>query len=464
VDRLWDSAVLPSLKELVAIPALSPGFDPEWAGNGHLDAAVNHMRDWALGQDLPGVRIDVERLPDRSPLLLIDVPATPGARDQGTVLLYGHLDKQPPMDDWGPGLGPWTPVERDGRLYGRGSVDDGYAGYAALVAVLAARENRGAHARCVVLLETGEESGSPDLPAYLDHLGSRLGQVSLVICLDSGAADYERMWLTTSLRGMTQVAVTVRVLESGQHSGVASGVVPSSFRILRLLLDRLEDSATGMIRLSELHTRIPEDRLREARETTAALPGMLADVFPLAAGTEVTTDDDTELLLRRTWRPTLSVVGADGWPPVADAGNVLRASTTLALSLRLPPTADSAAALKAVRRVLTTDVPYGAVVELTRDEHADGWNAPDFAPWLTEALDELSPPVFGNRWRTLGEGGSIPFMGLLHATYPEAQFVVTGALGPDSNAHVPDESLHLAFAAKITTAVAGVLDAHARRS
>lgn len=462
VQRLWQDSVLPSLSGLVAVPAVSPAFDADWATNGHLDAAVEHVRTWIASRELPGAQLEVVRLPGRSPLLLVDIPASPGAEEAGTALLYGHLDKQPPMDGWSEGLGPWTPVVRDGRLYGRGSADDGYSGYAAVTALEALRTHGGSHARCVLLLETGEESGSPDLPAYLEHLADRLGRVTLVVCLDSGAGDYERMWLTTSLRGLAQVEVTVRVLQVGQHSGSASGVVPSSFRVLRMLLDRIEDPRTGEIKLPELHVEIPADRLAETRDTVAVTPGALKNAFPVVDELQLVSDDDLELALNRTWRPTLSVIGADGLPAPADAGNVLRSHTTLSLSFRLPPTCDSAAALEAVCKALTTDVPYGAQVELGRVEHADGWNAPTLAPWLREALDTASDTVFGQPWRTIGEGGSIPFMGLLHAAYPEAQFVVTGALGPGSNAHVPDESLNLPYAEKVTAGVALILDAHAR--
>ncbi|GDY30846.1 M20/M25/M40 family metallo-hydrolase [Gandjariella thermophila] len=462
VRERWDDSVLPSLSELVAIPAVSSGFDPDWQAAGHLTAAVEHVQKWLGGRAIPGAKTEVVQLPGRTPVLLVDVPATEGAERAGTVLLYGHLDKQPPVGGWSEGLGPWTPVIRGGRLYGRGSADDGYAGYAATTAIEAVRAAGGRHARCVILLETGEESGSPDLPAYLDHLRDRLGEVSLVVCLDSGGNDYRSLWLTTSLRGLVQVDVTVRVLESGYHSGLASGIVPSSFRVLRRLLDRLEDSATGEIRLPELTVDIPEDRLAEVRDAVAAAPGALDGTFPTLPGTRLVTDDEVELTLNATWRPTLSVTGADGLPAPSEAGNVLRPFTTLCLSFRLPPTVDSARALHAVRAALTTDVPYGAHVELGRIEAADGWNAPALAPWLRGALDEASERVFGAPWRALGLGGSIPFMGLLQRAYPAAQFLVTGALGPGSNAHVPDESLDLGYATKVTEAVAVVLDAHAR--
>ncbi|SFP82019.1 Acetylornithine deacetylase/Succinyl-diaminopimelate desuccinylase [Amycolatopsis arida] len=462
VRGLWANDVLPSLSGLVEIPALSPVFDTEWQRSGHLDAAVEHVRRWLSARDIPGAEVDVVRLEGRSPVLLLDVPATPGAEDRGTVLLYGHLDKQPPVGGWSDGLGPWTPVLRGDRLYGRGSADDGYAGYAATAALEAVRAAGGGHARAVVLLETGEESGSPDLPAYLAHLGERLGPVSFVVCLDSGGNDYERLWLTTSLRGMAQVRVTVRVLESAQHSGLASGVVPDSFRILRSLLDRVEDPATGRILINECTVDIPENRRAEAAASAAAAPGALAGAFPRHGSTRPVNEDDVELLLNNSWRPTLSVIGAAGLPEPAHAGNVLRTSTTLALSFRLPPTADSAAALTAIEKALSSDVPYGATVELTGVEHANGWNAPDSAPWLSAALQRVSDQVFGAPSRSIGLGGSIPFMGLLAERYPAAQFLVTGALGPDSNAHVPDEWLHVPHAQRVTEAVAHILHAHAR--
>ncbi|MEU6645004.1 M20/M25/M40 family metallo-hydrolase [Saccharomonospora sp. NPDC046836] len=462
VRGLWANDVLPSLSGLVEIPALSQAFDKDWARSGQLDAAVEHVREWLIARSIPGASVEVVRLGDRSPVLLLDVPATAGAQDKGTVLLYGHLDKQPPVGGWSDGLGPWKPVLEDGRLYGRGAADDGYAGYAATVALEAVRAAGGEHARAVVLLETGEESGSPDLPAYLEHLSERLGRVSFVVCLDSGGNDYERLWLTTSLRGLAQVHVTVRVLDSAQHSGLASGVVPSSFRVLRRLLERVENAETGEVTLAECTVEIPANRIAEAKATAEVAPGAMGKAFPLYGDTRPVSDDELELLLNNGWRPTLSVIGASGFPEPADAGNVLRDHSTLALSFRLPPTADSAAALAAISEALTTDVPYGATVELTGVESADGWNAPDLAPWLVSALAQVSDGVFGQQWRGVGLGGSIPFMGLLGEKYPEAQFLVTGALGPDSNAHVPDEWLHLDQAQRVTEAVAHILDAHAR--
>jgi acetylornithine deacetylase/succinyl-diaminopimelate desuccinylase-like protein len=457
----WADRVLPSLSGLVEIPALSPAFDASWAANGQLQAAVDHVRDWIDSRGLPGAQSEVVQLEGRSPLLLVDVPATAGAGDRGTVLLYGHLDKQPPVGGWSEGLGPWTPVLRKGRLYGRGAVDDGYSGYAAVTALEAARAAGGGHARAILLLETGEESGSPDLPAYMEHLAGRLGDVTFVVCLDGGGANYERLWLTTSLRGIVQATVTVRVLDAPQHSGLASGIVPSSFRILRQLLDRLEDSATGQVRLGAMSVVIPAERQAAAQQAAAADPGAVQRLYPLVEGLKLATGD-AELILNNTWRPTLSVIGAAGLPEPANAGNVLRAWTTLTLSFRIPPLADSAAALAELEKALTTDVPLGAQVELSNTAAENGWNAPPMAPWLAAGLDEACGQVFGQPHAELGIGGSIPFMELLGRLYPKAQFVVTGALGTDSNMHVPDEWLNIGFAAQVTEAVAHLLDAHAR--
>jgi acetylornithine deacetylase/succinyl-diaminopimelate desuccinylase-like protein len=455
----WDE-LLPSLAGLVEIPALSPAFDPSWAASGSLRAATEHVSAWASTRIPNGAECEIIELDGRSPLLLIDIPAT--AEGHGTALLYGHLDKQPPMGGWSDGLGPWQPVITDGRLYGRGAVDDGYSGYAALTALAAVEAAGGQHARAVILLETGEESGSPDLPAYMEHLGDRLGDVSFVVCLDGGGGDYSRLWLTNSLRGMVHLNVTVRVLETPQHSGVASGVVPSSFRILRQLLDRLEDSATGEILLPELNVAIPEQRQAEARAAAAAAPGAMQHLFPLVPGMHAASDDDAELILNNTWRPTLSVIGADGLPVPATAGNVLRTSTTLTLSFRLPPTADAAAARAAIVHALTTDVPYGAQVEVTDAKAEDGWDVPAPAPWLEAALTQSGQQVMGETYGSIGIGGSVPFMGLLGRLYPDAQFVITGALGTDSNMHVPDEWLNIGFAEQVTEVVAHLLDAHAR--
>lgn len=461
VERAWDDDILPTLETYIAIPNKSPAYDAEWKAHGHMDAVVALFKTWAetkLAQT-PGATVEVVTLEGRTPVILIEIP---GALDD-TVLLYGHLDKQPEMEGWSEGLGPWTPVRRGDKLYGRGGADDGYAMFASLTAILALSRQQRPHARCVVLIEACEESGSYDLPAYVEALKDRIGAPSLVICLDSGAGNYEQLWLTTSLRGLAGGLLEVRVLEHGVHSGSASGIVPSSFRIARSLLARLEDQETGVVGHPDFNAAIPADRRSQAAVTAAALGETIFAEFPLVEGLRPVTSDLVELLLNRSWRPALATVGAAGLPAPGEAGNVLRPRTALKLSLRLPPTVNAEAASRRLKDLLETDPPYGAQVSLETEHAADGWNAPQLAPWLETALDDASTAVFGKPAAMIGEGGSIPFMGMLGAAFPEAQFVITGVLGPASNAHGPDEFLHLPFAKKLTAAMALILDAHARR-
>jgi acetylornithine deacetylase/succinyl-diaminopimelate desuccinylase-like protein len=315
----------------------------------------------------------------------------------------------------------------------------------------------------VLLIEACEESGSVDLPAYIDHLAPRIGSPSLVVCLDSGCANYEQMWSTTSLRGVLTGTLRVKVLREGVHSGDASGVVASSFRIARMLLDRLEDVTTGEIKVRDFHVEVPPQRAAQARSVAEALGDEISDKFPWEGGMRPMGADPTERILNRTWRPFLAITGADGLPAVADGGNVLRPETALKLSLRLPPTIDAHAAVARVKEVLEADPPYGATVEFLHGEGGSGWNAPALAPWLERSLDAASRAHFGKPCMYMGEGGSIPFMGMLGKKFPEAQFLITGVLGPGSNAHGPNEFLDVPTARRLTACVAQVIRDHAAR-
>ena len=457
VEQLWGDEITPSLIEYIRIPNKSPAFDPDWAAHGYMDEAVRLMTGWAGPKvDQLGGTMEVVRLEGRTPLIFIDSPGE-GAE---TVLLYGHLDKQPEMAGWDADLGPWTPVLKGDRLYGRGGADDGYALYGSLAAILALRDQGLPHARCVLLIEGCEESGSYDLPFYVEHLSDRIGQPSLVVCLDSGCGNYDQLWLTTSLRGMAGGVLTARVLEEGVHSGDASGVVPSSFRVLRLLLDRVEDSLTGQVRLPELTAHIPADRIEQAKRAAAALGDQIWTKFPWAGGARPVTDDPVELILNRTWRPQLATVGAAGLPEPQNAGNVMRPYTALKLSLRLPPTLDAQPAAELFKKVLEENPPFGAEVEFHLESATAGWNAPALAPWLEQSIERASQAAWGAPPAMMGEGGSIPFMTMLGERYPRAQFLVTGVLGPHSNAHGPNEFLHIPMAQKVTQTVAMVVADH----
>lgn len=464
VDEVWERDVMPTLQDYIRIPNVSPVFDRDWETSGHMDRAARLLEDWARARPIDGLTVELLRPAGRSPLLVVDVPATGAATAAAdTVLLYGHLDKQPEMAGWRDGLGPWEPVLEGDRLYGRGGADDGYSTFAALTAIEAARHNGTPHARCLVLIEASEESGSPDLPFYLDLLADRMGDVSLVIGLDSGCNSYDRLWVTSSMRGIAAGVLVVDILEEGVHSGAASGIVPSTFRIMRMLLDRIEDSATGVVRLPELHGDIPPWARKQAEETAAAVGDRVGARFPFVEGARPMDDDPVELALNGTWRPTVSYIGMEGMPSSANAGNVLRPTTSLMLSFRLPPNVDPGAANRAIEAALTADPPYGAKVRYHAHEGAAGWSSAEVAPWLAHALDDASTAAFGQPARFMAQGGTIPFMAMLGERYPDAQFAITGVLGPGSNAHGPNEFLHLPMVRGVTAAVAHLLGAHASR-
>ena len=458
VEQCWADEIVPTLVEYIKIPNKSPAFDPDWASHGHMEEAVALFERWALAKlpSLPGATLEVVRLPGRTPVILIDVPG----EGEDTVLLYGHLDKQPEMVGWTEGYGPWVPRLEGDKLYGRGGADDGYAMFGALSALMALKEQRVPLARSVILIEACEESGSYDLPYYVDHLAARLGNPSLVVCLDSGCGNYDQLWLTTSLRGMASGTLTVEVLDEGVHSGDASGVVPSSFRILRHLLSRLEEEQTGAILPADLYVQVPSERVAQARRAAAALGDAVYTKFPLKTGMSPMSGDLTELVLNRTWRPQLAVIGIDGLPAPADAGNVLLPSTVAKLSLRLPPTLDAETASNIVRALLEKDPPYGAQVAYEPGSNAVGWHAPALSPWLEQSLAHASMTAFGAPPAFMGEGGTIPFMAMLGEKFPQAQFLVTGVLGPHSNAHGPNEFLHIPTGKRVSVVIAQVLADH----
>ena len=467
-DRRWDEAIVPALTDYIGVPAKSPMFDAEWQAHGHLERVVRDAAAWVESRKVPGLTLEVVRIEGRTPVIFFEIPATrPASGD--TVVMYGHLDKQPEFTGWRNDLGPWTPKYEGGLLYGRGGADDGYAVYAAITAVEALKAQGLTHPRIVGLIETCEESGSHDLPPYLDALRTRLGNVSLVVCLDSGAGNYDQLWLTTSLRGMVSGVLKVEILTEGIHSGDASGVVPSSFRVLRNVLDRLEDSATGRLLPESFHCQLPTDRLAQVQAAAAMLGDALWQRFPWACGADggstlPTTTDPVEALLNRTWRPTLSVTGVDGFPDMKNAGNVLRPYTAFKLSLRLPPLVDGHQASLHLKTLLEDNAPYNAKVTFHPDGRAgalgaNGWNAPSLAPWLEAALNTASLAQFGAPVGYIGQGGTIPLMSMLQQGFPAAQMMVCGVLGPKSNAHGPNEFLHVPYAKRLTAAVAQVIAA-----
>ncbi len=460
VDHLWEESIVPRLIDYIRIPNKSPVFDRQWQQHGYMDEAVALIERWCRDRPIAGMTVEVVRLEGRTPLIFMEIP---GDSDD-CVLLYGHLDKQPEMVGWDDDLGPWKPVLKGDKLYGRGGADDGYAAFASLTAIEALQQQGIRRARCVVIIEACEESGSYDLPHYMEGLADRIGTPSLVVCLDSGCGNYDQLWSTTSLRGIIAGNLVVELLTEGVHSGDASGIVADGFRIVRQLLSRLEDERSGAILPPCFHAAIPEERIRQAARAAQVLGANVHRKYPFHEGVKPVASELTELVLNRTWRPALSVTGAAGLPALEDAGNVCRPLTAVKVSMRIPPTCDADQATAGLKALLEADAPYGARVRFEPEKSAGGWEAPPVAPWLAEAVDRASHEFFGNGAVYMGEGGSIPFMGMLGERFPQAQFLITGVLGPKSNAHGPNEFLHIPMGKKLTACVARVLADHYRRS
>ena len=456
ISKQWDEDIIPVLMEYIKIPNKSPAFDAHWKAHGHMHQAMNLIVNWCKKQPIKKMTLDVIELDNRTPVLFIDIPG----QSQETVLLYGHMDKQPEMKGWDNDLGPWKPVLKNNKLYGRGGADDGYATFASLAAIATLQRHNLPHARCVLIIEGSEESGSIDLLFYLERLKERIGSPSFVICLDSGCANYNQLWSTTSLRGLIGGNLHIEILKEGIHSGLGSGVVPSTMTILRQLLNRIENPNTGEVILKDLTVPIPPAQIQQAQETAKELGDIVHDEYPFVAGAQPMTLETAELLLNRTWRPQLSVTGIDGLPPTENAGNVTIPNLTVTLSLRLPPTCDPKKAQAAVKATLEKDPPYQAKIKFITEATAPGWKAPDPSEWLRNANRNASLQFYGKPASYFGEGGTIPFMGMLGEMFPKAEFLIAGVLGPQSNAHGPNEFLHVPMAKKLTGCVASILAAH----
>ncbi len=454
---------MPTFLRFLQIPNKSQAFDAKWQESGHMERAAKLLLDWVSKRNIKGLKAEIVRLPGCSPTLFVEVSQFgEGKKSKGTVLLYGHMDKQPEGPGWAKDLNPWQPVFRGGKLYARGAADDGYSTFAALLAIENLQAQNLAHSRCVVLIEAGEESGSPDLEKYVAKLAKRIGDLSLIVCLDSGAGDYKRLWLTNSLRGLVGGTLRVSLLREGVHSGAGTGIAASSFRVAKMLISRIEDEQTGRIKLKSFNPAIPASIKKEVANS-AKLIGDIKGKLPFLSGVQALSKSSAELLLASTWQSTLAVTGADGFPAVADAGNVLRRETALKLSLRLPPHADANKALVELKKVLLARPPYNAKVSFEDIESATGWVAPELAPWLRTSVEGASRAYFGNEFARMGEGGSIPFMAMLGKRFPKAQFMVTGLLGPQSNAHGPNEFLNVPYAKRLTATISQVLAAEAEK-
>jgi acetylornithine deacetylase/succinyl-diaminopimelate desuccinylase-like protein len=449
VRQFFDSEILSSLMNFVKIPNCSPEYDPDWDKNGYQIAAAQYIQDWIKNQNLKGCDTVFLKDEGRTPFIYVNIEGTKEGDDR-CILLYAHMDKQPPLTGWSPGLGPYTPVIKDGHLYGRGSSDDGYAPFAAITAVKACQDNNWPLPRIGIILEASEESGSTDLKYYLEKLSKLIGNPSLIFGLDSSCIDYNRLWTTSSLRGVFSMNLKVSLLKLGYHSGNGGGFVADSFLVLRMLLDRIEDSKTGKLLDEYLYPTVPVDKKAEIDHLASTMGDHILDGIEFYKNTQPMTNDKVELILNNTWRPTVTITGANGFPELDKAGNVLRQNSEVKISFRLPPLVSAKEVFTRIKNKLTENPPYNAKIDLTTSDVAnDGWNQRPFSKDLNNILNDASNKFFDLDCDSYCEGGSIPFVNFFSDKFPKSEVIIMGVTGPGSNIHSTDENLHIEYCKKI---------------
>ena len=454
--KAWSEGgfALEGLKGLIRIPNLSPGYDEHYFDNGLIYQALHYMADWVKAQGLKDCKVTTFEEKNVEPLLMVEIGSTCD-HDVLPVLTYGHLDKMPHLDaeGWSPGLSATEPVVRDGKVYGRGTNDDCYEGFLVIAAIKYLEEHNIPHPKIIMLMETGEESGDDEIVRYLKKLRPEIGDVGVIMVLDAEAEDYKTMWCCKSLRGVAMGVLNVKHLAKPCHSGMATGLVPDTFRICRMLISRIEDEQTGDIKIKEAHVEIPKVCVEQLNSIAEQLGEASVEIVEPIKGAQLLSKDIAQLLINKAWVPGLAVTGQSGLPIVAEGSNVIRTSTGLKLSLRLPPGVDAEKINEIMKKELERDPPYGAEVTYESLGAGNGWLGKDFDEKTEKALEESSVAVFGQKPLFYGEGGSIPLCNLLQELWPNAQVIVTGAAGIDSNPHGYDESLDLPYTQKFNTVI-----------
>jgi acetylornithine deacetylase/succinyl-diaminopimelate desuccinylase-like protein len=438
--------------EYGTIPNVSPAYAPTWHEDGHMKLAALLLIEWVREREIPGAHIELVEQAGRTPFIYIDIPGT----KEGTVVLCGHHDKQPGMEGWREGLGPWTPIREGDLIYGRGIADDGYSIFAAIGAVIQAE----VHPRVVILIEGSEESASRDFRAYLDLLKDKIGTADVVVGLDADGRDPQYLWLSSSYRGLVNGYLTVETLPRQFHSGIGTGVIPSCMRILRILLDRIEDPKTGLV-VNQILNPEPSDEVKKGCDALAALFGdAYLDAYGLPQNLSPVTASIREMIELNQWRAGLEVTGLTGLSPHDRAANAMAPKLTVKLSLRLPPNVDSDAATQELKRVLETNPPYGAKVTYELLDSDDGWCSRPFSRKTNAALSVSTKEAYGTEPIRNGDPAGIPFVGMLAKEFPSADVLITGVLNPRSNIHAPNEEFHIPTAKKLTEWLARFLTAY----
>ncbi|GAB3048923.1 dipeptidase [Intrasporangium mesophilum] len=418
------------LEALTRIPSVSLGSFPQQ----HVDESAEAVAALLRAE---GLDVEIVREGGR-PAVIAHIDGPEGAP---TVTLYAHHDVQPPGDDADWASKPFEPTERDGRLYGRGAADD-KAGVMAHVAALRAHAGN-LPVGVTVFVEGEEEIGSDSLATILERHGHKL-EADAIVLADSTNWDIGTPALTTTLRGMVRVVVTVRTLDHSVHSGMFGGAAPDAIMALMRLLATMHDDAGNVAVAGFEPTEAADLDYDEARLRSES--GLLDGVDVIGSGS----------ILSRIWtKPAITTIGINA-PSVETASNTLVAAASAKVSMRIPPDADPAHAFQLLKGHLEQHASWGARVEVALDEHGSGFAADADGPVYDQAR-----AAFADAWGAdpvdIGVGGSIPFVASFAERFPNAAILVTGVEDPDTRAHGANESLHLGEFAKVCTAEAVLL-------
>ena len=447
VDKQFTLNILPNLMNFIRIPNLSPLFDPNWKTNGYLFKAANLIVSYAKSLNIKNAEINLLQDSGHTPMVFIEIPAS-RKNDNRTVIFYGHYDKQPYGTGWDKDKSPTNPVIVDGRLYGRGSADDGYASFSILTAIKTCQEFNCLMPRICCLFEGAEESTDADLKYYFDKLIPILGDnVVAFIPLDSGCPDYDRLWMANSLRGIVDIDVNIQTLDQESHYGPeASGIIAENLFLMRKIYDGLVDSTNGEFKLEEFkiaEDKIPAIVMEQMQKEIEIVGDNFIKNIPLYEGVSPLKTDVKELMINNRWKPSCFILGIDNCPKTEDRGFGVSSGINVRMSIRIPPTVDKNKAIEALKKALSDNIYFGAQVKLGYLDYGEGVLLANMSNKVKNILNKASLEFFGNESVFTGVGGSIPFIGYFQSKYPNTDIICTGIVGSDSHEHGPNENLNI---------------------
>ena len=455
ISKIFNTTTLPNLMNFIRIPNTSPEFDPDWDKNNLLLKASKLIITFIKTLQLKNTEITLLKDENHTPFILTETKSSK-EKEKNTILFYAHIDKQPNCEGWDKGKSATNPIIENGRLYGRGSIDDGYAIYSILTAIKYCQDNNLFTNRIICIFECSEESSSDDLNYYFDKLIPFFGNdISLFCCVDLTCLDYKKMWIVNCIRGVMDFDVKIYTLNNDIYSNFTKGVFPDNFMIFRKLCDLLRNEK-GEFLIPELiisEDKIPKDRKKELEEASKEIGIDFIKVLPLYNNTKPMKDDIYKLLLNNIWKVSMIIKGIDGIPDKKYEGNILSKGLKARIQMRIPPLLNGKKAFEAIKKKFIENTPFNSKVEVEMIGIDDGWNDKNFSERSKNVFNYVSKIGFGNDVGFKFDGGSVPFIQYFENKYPKSQIANLGIRGYECNEHGPNESIDLDACKKFIAAL-----------